>query len=111
MKKPSVRAKGRARVRARNDGEGIFFNSFFMEGKTWWVHPGFFFTGRILSTDLTGADFSGADFTRSYPIPTLYEPESEMQTIPTRSDDILRIRYQVPENCDGGYGDLSQEQA
>ena len=66
----------------------------------------FFFTGRILSTDLTGADF-----TRSYPIPTLYEPESEMQTIPTRSDDILRIRYQVPENCDGGYCDLSQEQA
>jgi len=24
-----------ARVRARNDGEGIFLNSFYREGKTW----------------------------------------------------------------------------
>jgi hypothetical protein len=37
MKTPSVRAKERAR--ARNDGEGIFLNSFFMEGKTGGSHP------------------------------------------------------------------------
>jgi hypothetical protein len=47
MKNPSVRAKGRAR--ARNDGKGIFFDSFFMEGKIWEAHPGVFFTGKMFS--------------------------------------------------------------